>query len=54
MRYPSFMDQFVGATADTDYRNINTITGATLSVNAMVKEVSRAAVYKVLFLAGKQ
>ena len=55
VRYPSFMDQFTGATADTDYRNINTITGATLSVNAMVKGVSRAAAaYKVLFLAGKQ
>ncbi len=55
VRYPSFMDQFTGSTADTDFRNINTITGATLSVNAMVKGVSRAsAAYKVLFLSGKQ
>lgn len=55
VRYPSFMDQFTGTTADTDFRNINTITGATLSVNAMVKGVSRAsAAYKVLFLSGKQ
>lgn len=53
VRYPSFMDQFTGTTADTDFRNINTITGATLSVNAMVKGVSRAsAAYKVLFLSG--
>jgi hypothetical protein len=48
------LDQFTGTTADTDFRNINTITGATLSVNAMVKGVSRAtAAYKVLFLSGK-
>jgi Na+-translocating ferredoxin:NAD+ oxidoreductase RnfG subunit len=52
VRYPSFMDQFTGTTADTDFRNINTITGATLSVRAMVKGVSRAsAAYKVLFLS---
>lgn len=51
VRYPSFMDQFTGKNADTDYRTINSITGATLSVRAMVKGVSRAvASYKVLFL----
>ncbi len=53
VRYPSFMDQFTGKTADTDYRTINSITGATLSVRAMVKGVSRAtAAYKVLYLSG--
>jgi hypothetical protein len=51
VRYPSFMNQFTGATADTGFRNINTINGATLSAQAMVKGVSRAsAAYKVVFL----
>jgi len=54
VRYPSFMDQFTGKNADTDYRTINSITGATLSVRAMVKGVSRAtAAYKVLYLSAK-
>ena len=54
VRYPSFMDQFTGKNADTDYRIIHSITGATLSVLAMVKGVSRAtAAYKVLYLSGK-
>jgi hypothetical protein len=45
------MDQFTGTTADTDFRNINTITSATLSVQALLKGVFRAsAAYKVLFL----
>ncbi len=54
VRYPSFMDQFTGKNADTDFRTINSITGATLSVRAMVKGVARAsAVYKILYLSGK-
>ena len=54
VRYPSFMDQFTGKNADTDYRIIHSITGATLSVRAMVKGVSRAtAAYKVLYLSAK-
>lgn len=54
VRYPSFMDQFTGRTADSDYRTVNSITGATLSVRALVKGVSRAtAVYKVLYLSAK-
>ena len=54
VRYPSFMDQFTGKNADTDYRIINSITGATLSVRAMVKGVSRVtAAYKVLYLSTK-
>ncbi len=54
VRYPSFMDQFTGKTADTDYRAINSITGATLSVRAIVKGVARVtAAYKVLYLSGK-
>jgi Na+-translocating ferredoxin:NAD+ oxidoreductase RnfG subunit len=52
VRYPSFMDQFTGRSADSDYRTVNTITGATLSVRALVKGVSRAtAAYKVLYLS---
>ena len=39
VRYPSFIDQFTGTSADTDFRNINTITRATLSVQAMLKRV---------------
>ena len=51
VRFPNFMDQFMGLMADSDYRNVNTITGATLSVNAMKKGVSRAAaLYKVIYL----
>jgi Na+-translocating ferredoxin:NAD+ oxidoreductase RnfG subunit len=54
VRYPSFMDQFTGRTADSDYRTVNSITGATLSVRALVKGVSRAtAAYKVLYLSAK-
>ena len=54
VRYPSFMDQFTGRTADSDYRTVNSITGATLSVRALVKGVSRAtAAYKVLYLSEK-
>jgi hypothetical protein len=54
VRYPSFMDQFTGRTADSDYRTVNTITGATLSVRALVKGVSRAtAAFKVLYLSEK-
>ncbi len=51
VRYPSFMDQFTGRDAESDYRTVNSITGATLSVRALRKGVSRAtAFYKVLFL----
>jgi Na+-translocating ferredoxin:NAD+ oxidoreductase RnfG subunit len=51
VRFPSFMSQFFGMNADSDFRNINTITGATLSVNAITKGVKKAvSAYKVLFL----
>ncbi|MBT5471942.1 MAG: FMN-binding protein [Nitrospina sp.] len=51
VRYPSFMDQFTGRDAESDYRTVNSITGATLSVRALRKGVSRAtAFYKVLYL----
>ena len=52
VRYPFFMDQFIGTTPDKDFRKINTITSATLSIQPMLKEVFRAsATYKVLFLS---
>jgi hypothetical protein len=51
VRFPSFMDQFTGKNAESDFREINTITGATLSVNALRKGVARAAaLYKVIYL----
>jgi Na+-translocating ferredoxin:NAD+ oxidoreductase RnfG subunit len=51
VKYPSFMSQFFGMNAGSDFRNINSITGATLSVRAITKGVKKAvAAYKVLFL----
>jgi Na+-translocating ferredoxin:NAD+ oxidoreductase RnfG subunit len=51
IRFENFMRQFFGKDASTDFRNINSITGATLSVNAMRSGVSRAvSAFKVLFL----
>ena len=55
VRYPSFMSQFFGRNAQTDFREINSITGATLSVRAITKGVKKAVTaYQVLYLdAGK-
>jgi H+/Na+-translocating ferredoxin:NAD+ oxidoreductase subunit G len=51
VRFPSFMSQFFGMNADSDFRDINSITGATLSVRAITKGVKKAvSAYKVLFL----
>ncbi len=51
VRFPSFMSQFFGMDANSDFRNINSITGATLSVRAITKGVKKAvSAYKVLFL----
>ena len=51
VRFPSFMSQFFGMNAQSDFRDINSITGATLSVRAITKGVKKAvAAYKVLFL----
>lgn len=51
VRFPSFMSQFFGMNAQSDFRSINSLTGATLSVNAITKGVKKAAAaYKVLFL----
>ncbi len=55
VKYPSFMSQFFGMSSDSDFRSINTITGATLSVRAITTGVQKAvAAYRVLYLeAGK-
>jgi len=51
VRFKSFLSQFSGKKADSDYRDINSITGATLSVRSMVRGVQKAAAaYRVLFL----
>lgn len=51
VRFPSFMSQFFGMNAQSDFRNINSITGATLSVRAIIKGVKKTvAAYQVLFL----
>ena len=51
VKYKSFLSQFFGRNADSDFRDINSITGATLSVRAMTKGVRKAvAAFKVLVL----
>ncbi len=51
VRFPSFMSQFFGMDAQSDFRDIHSITGATLSVRAITKGVKKAvSAYKVLFL----
>jgi len=51
VRFPSFMSQFFGMNAESDFREINSLTGATLSVNAITRGVKKAvSAYKVLFL----
>ena len=51
VRYPTFMSQFFGMNAAADFREINSITGATLSVRAITKGVKKAvSAYKVLYL----
>ena len=51
VRYESFLRQFFGKRADSDFREINSITGATLSVRAVTKGVQKAlAAFKILYL----
>lgn len=51
VRYESFLRQFFGKSADSDFREINSITGATLSVRSVTKGVQKAlAAFKVLYL----
>ncbi|GJL77768.1 MAG: hypothetical protein NPINA01_07570 [Nitrospinaceae bacterium] len=54
VRYPTFMSQFFGRNAQSDFREINSITGATLSVRAITTGVKKAvAAYQVLYLDAK-
>ena len=51
VRNQSFLNQFFGRDSSSDSREINSITGATLSVNALRTGVYKAlAAYKVLYL----
>ena len=51
VRYESFLRQFFGRNSKSDFREINSITGATLSVRAVTKGVQKAlAAYQVLYL----
>ncbi|MDA0691932.1 MAG: FMN-binding protein [Nitrospinae bacterium] len=55
VKFPSFMSQFFGRNAQSDFREINTITGATLSVNAITTGVKKAvSAYQVLYLDAKK
>jgi len=55
VKYDSFLKQFFGKTAESDYREINTISGATLSVGTITRGVSKAAAaYKVIYLDKKK
>jgi len=51
VRNQSFLNQFFGRDSSSDSREINSITGATLSVNALRTGVYKTlAAYKVLYL----
>lgn len=51
VRYESFLRQFFGMSAESDFREINSITGATLSVRSVTRGVQKAvAAFKVLYL----
>ncbi len=50
VRDKSFLSQFFGKDSASDFRSINSITGATLSVRSMTRGVYKAvAAYKVLY-----
>lgn len=51
VRFKSFLQQFFGKDASSDFKDINSITGATISVRSVTKGVRKAVVaYKVLYL----
>lgn len=55
VKFPSFMSQFFGRNAQSDFREINSITGATLSVRAITTGVKKAvSAYQVLYLDPKK
>ena len=50
VRNKSFLDQFLGMNAGSEFRDIHSITGATLSVRAITRGVQKAvAAYQVLY-----
>jgi Na+-translocating ferredoxin:NAD+ oxidoreductase RnfG subunit len=51
IRYESFLKQFLGRNSSFDPREINSITGATLSVRSITRGVAKIlAAYKTLYL----
>ncbi|MDH5763446.1 MAG: FMN-binding protein [Nitrospinota bacterium] len=51
VQYESWLKQFFGMKADSDYRSISGITGATISVRTITAGVQKiAAAYQVIFL----
>ena len=55
VRFKSFLQQFFGKEASSDFQDINTISGATLSVRSMTRAVRKTvAAFKVIYLEGEQ
>jgi H+/Na+-translocating ferredoxin:NAD+ oxidoreductase subunit G len=51
VQYESWLKQFLGMTADSDFRSVSGITGATISVHTIVVGVRKiVAAYQVIFL----
>ncbi len=51
VRFKSFLQQFFGKDASSDFKDVNSITGATISVRSVTRGVRKAVVaYKVLYL----
>lgn len=54
VRYKSFLKQFFGKNASSTFKDVNAITGATISVRAITKGVKKAvSAFQVLILAEK-
>ena len=51
IQYESWLEQFFGMTAESDFRGVSNITGATISVRTITAGVQKiAAAYRVIFL----
>lgn len=51
VRYKGFLSQFFGRNAESDFKDVNSITGATISVRSITRGVYKAvAAFKVLYL----
>lgn len=52
VRYKSFLKQFFGKKASSTFRDVNSITGATISARSMIRGVRKAvSAFQVLFLS---